>query len=111
MPKIEEPPKIQEVGEVFRWIFGAPVNGYVERQIQFSVEWYIRKNPSEDISWTERKLDLVMEAWSDSIYSKVIGEIKTSPEFKTHARIQGNYANLTLDDLDYFSENQKLPSL
>ena len=95
-----------------QWIFGEPVNNSVRRQIQLAVEMYLESNPWDKGYLNREKVDSIVLNWATeegNRNSKSFREFCNHLEFKTHPRIGGNYANITVADFEYFRDTGELP--
>jgi hypothetical protein len=53
--------------------------------------------------------DNVMLYWDEQGFSSLYSIFEGLPEFKTHPRLRGDIFKITIQDLLYFKENQRLP--
>ena len=92
---------------------GPRMNSFGARQMQLALEMFIKENPEEELD--HKKANEVILAWSDATrpgpgYSKKWREmVDDNPKFNEHKRLQGNYANVTLDDFLKFVKTGEFP--
>jgi hypothetical protein len=84
-----------------------PINNYIERQIQLAAERFGPDHPHDTLD--KELLDDTGMMWVDKKYAENWSRFVKNPEFKTHPRFQGNYANVSLNDLEEFITTQKIP--
>ena len=51
----------------------------------------------------------IMDHWANSNYSSAFDGIVRHPDFETHPRFRGDYAKITIEDLDEFKMTGNLP--
>jgi len=106
-----EQPEIQQQNEIpekmRNLLDGPPSDNYMLRQIQLAVEKFSHEHPNDTLD--KKLLDDVGMAWADSDYSKAWNKLVKHADFNAHPRFQGRFANVTLEDLEYFIKNDRLP--
>jgi hypothetical protein len=86
-----------------------PVNNYMKRQIQLAADKFKLENPGVELTHP-MMTDLVMK-WAEdgSEYSPAFRELSKNPLFSEHIRFRGNYANITIEDVEFYIKNKRLP--
>lgn len=112
----EEKPKNTFVEKVKGLIVGEfEPNSRIEKQIVLAYEMYRRFNPQENINLEDQKdRDKFMLFWSplerkEDCFSVIFSRIENDPGFANHERLQGDINKITIDDVLYYKENNKLP--
>ena len=84
----------------------------LQHQMILAKELFIRDHQSERMNVDDRDFkNRVMNHWVNNKYAEAFGNLIKHPDFKnkTHYRLDGNFLNITLSDIEYFLHNNELP--
>lgn len=110
MPTLEELPREEPVDyidpKLEALLSGPASDSYTRRQVQLAFEDHFMREP--EVKLTKEKQEQILFDWIDSLYSIAFRKIKNYPDFPTHPRLMGKISNITLEDVKYWVENEKL---
>ncbi len=82
-------------------------------QVKLAYELYLRLKPGEvldpDNTEDQNKAGFLWVDGKDSSYSKAYRKLISDPKFRDHQRLDGDFRNITVDDVVYYKEHGQLP--
>jgi hypothetical protein len=89
-----------------------PPRNEAEHQVRLAMELYTRDHPSAAAHVGETRVDNAAGFyWIKNGFAEAFRKFVRHPDFreKKNFRLNGNYANITLSDVEYFLHNHELP--
>lgn len=88
--------------------------GRLENQMRLATILYAKLHERNFDVETHDGRNKIMLFWTDAsdgekTYSEIYREIEEDPDFETHPRFKGDIYKITVEDIEYYKEHEKLP--